>query len=127
MNKISNVLNLGLNIVLFPESTTSNGEAVLPFKVPFLKSAIITDKVVLPLCINYKKINGGPVTKDNRDYIFYYGSIGFFAHFIRLLTVGSIEVELQGLEEIEVNPHMTRKELSEIAYEKISSSYEGIQ
>ncbi len=127
MDKISDVLNMGLNIVLFPEATTSNGESVLPFKAPFLKSAIDTENDVLPVCMNYKKINGGPVNKDNRDFIFYYGSIGFFEHFIRLLGVGSIEVEMQALEVIKMNPNMTRKELSQTAYEKISGAYNGIQ
>lgn len=126
MDNISKVLKMGLNIVLFPESTTSNGEAVLPFKVPFLKSAINTDKNVLPLCINYRKINGVPISKENRDFIFYYGSISFFEHFFRLLAVKNIDVDLEALEEIEVNPDMTRKGLSQIAYERISGSYTSI-
>ncbi len=126
MNKISDVLNMGLDIVLFPESTTSNGESVLPFKAPFLKSAINAGKNVLPLCINYRKINGAPVDNENRDFVFYYGSISFFAHLFRLLTVKSIDVDLEALEEIEVNPDMTRKELSQTAYERISGSYTSI-
>ena len=126
MDNISNVLELGLNMVLFPEATTSNGESVLPFKAPFLKSAINTNTDVLALCINYKTVNRNPINKENRDFIFFYGTITFFDHFFRLLTVSSIEVDLEALEEIEVNPSMTRKELSQIAYEKISGSYLGV-
>ncbi len=126
MENISRVLELGFKTVLFPEATTSNGESVLPFKAPFLKSAINTNTDVLTLCINYKTVNGISINKENRDYIFYYESVAFFDHFFRLLTVRSIEVELQAIEEIKVNPDMTRKELSQIAYEKISNSYSGI-
>lgn len=126
MNKITDVLNMGLDIVLFPEATTSNGESVLPFKVPFLKSAINSDKDVLPLCINYRKINGVPVSKENRDFAFYYESIPFFKHFFRLLTLESIDVDIEALEKIEVDPDMTRKELSQIAYERISGFYTSI-
>ena len=126
MDNISQVLEMGLNIVLFPEGTTSNGEGVTSFKAPFLKSAINTGTNVLPLCINYKKINTGPIDENNKDLIFYYQDITFFEHFFQLLKLKSIEVELEALEEIEVNPKMTRKELSQIAYDKISSSYVGI-
>ena len=126
MDNISKVLELGFNTVLFPEATTSNGESVLPFKAPFLKSAINTNKDVLPLCINYTKVNGVSINKVNRDFIFYYEDIAFFVHFFRLLTTKSVEVDLEALEEIEINPGMTRKELSKIAYEKISSAYCGI-
>lgn len=126
MDNISSVLDMGLNIVLFPEGTTSDGEAVTAFKAPFLKSAINTGANVLPLCINYNKIDGRPLDKENKNLIFYYGSITFFEHFFRLLKLKSIDVELEALEEIKVNPKMTRKELSQIAYDKISSAYVGI-
>ena len=126
MDNISSVLNMGLNIVLFPEGTTSDGQAVTAFKAPFLKSAINTGADVLPLCINYKRINGEPLDEKSKDLIFYYGSITFFEHFFRLLKLKNIEVELEALEEIEVNPKMTRKELSQIAYDKISSAYVSI-
>jgi len=123
MDNVSSVLKMGLNIVLFPEGTTSNGEGVAPFKAPFLKSAINSCTDVLPLCIKYKKINTQDINKDNRDLIFYYGGITFFEHFFRLLTLKEIEVELQVLEKIEVDSEMTRKELSRIVYDKISSAY----
>jgi len=126
MDNISSVLNMGLNIVLFPEGTTSDGQAVTAFKAPFLKSAINTGTDVLPLCINYKRINGESLDEKSKDLIFYYGSITFFEHFFRLLKLKNIEVELEALEEIEVNPKMTRKELSQIAYDKINSAYASI-
>ncbi len=126
MDNISSVLNMGLNIVLFPEGTTSDGQAVTAFKAPFLKSAINTGTDVLPLCINYKRINGESLDERSKDLIFYYGSITFFEHFFRLLKLKNIDVELEALEEIEVNTKMTRKELSQIAYDKISSAYLSI-
>jgi 1-acyl-sn-glycerol-3-phosphate acyltransferase len=126
LSNISSVLDMGLNIVLFPEGTTSNGKGVAPFKAPFLKSAINTGANVLPLCINYKKINGESVDKENKNLILYYESITFFEHFFRLLTIKNIEVDLEALEEIEVNPKMTRKELSQIVYDKISTAYVNI-
>lgn len=126
MDNISSVLNMGLNIVLFPEGTTSDGSRVYPFKAPFMRSAIHTGTTVLPLCINYKKINGAGIDKNNRDYIFYYGDITFFEHFFRLFRFRSIEVDLEALGEIEVDSTMTRKELSQRVYDEISVAYTGI-
>lgn len=126
MNNISSVLDLGLNIVIFPEGTTSDGQAVTAFKAPFLKSAINTGTSVLPLCISYQKVNNQSVDKDNKDIIFYYEDISFFEHFFEVLKLRSIVVQLEALEEIEVNPSMTRKELSQITHDKISSAYVGV-
>ncbi|GJM17134.1 MAG: hypothetical protein DHS20C13_24610 [Thermodesulfobacteriota bacterium] len=126
MNNISSVLDMGLNIVIFPEGTTSSGESVSPFKAPFLKSAINTGTDVLPLCINYRYIDGEPVNKDNKSLVFYYDDNTFFEHFFRLLKIKNIEVDLEALEEIEVNPKMTRKELSQRTYDKISAAYVNI-
>lgn len=126
MDNISRVLDMGLNIVIFPEGTTSDGQAVTAFKTPFLKSAINTGTSVLPLCISYKKVNNQSVDKDNKDIIFYYEDISFFEHFFEVLKLQSIEVQLEALEEIEVNPDMTRKELSQITHDKISSAYVGV-
>ena len=126
MDNISSVFEMGIPTVLFPEATTSDGESVLEFKVPFLKSAIDTETNVLPVCINYRRINGAPITKENRDIIFYYEDVTFFDHFFRLLTMKSIDVDLEALDEIEVDSSMTRKELSRIAYERISGAYTEI-
>jgi len=126
MQNISSVLDMGLNIVIFPEGTTSDGSGVSAFKAPFLKSAINTGTPVLPVCLNYKKINNDNVDPSNKDLLFYYGEITFFEHFFRLLKIRSIEVELQALDTIEVNPKMTRKELSLEVYKKISSAYINI-
>lgn len=126
MDNISSVLDMGLNIVIFPEGTTSDGQKVAPFKAPFLKSAINTSTPVLPLCINYTSLDSSPVNTENKDLIFYYGSITFFEHFFRLLKLKHIEVSLEALDEIEVDPKMTRKELSQKTYDKISSAYVGV-
>jgi 1-acyl-sn-glycerol-3-phosphate acyltransferase len=126
MKKISEVLDMGLNVVIFPEGTTSDGSAVYPFKAPFLKAAIDTETPVLPLCINYRSIDNEIVEPENKDLLFYYGEITFFEHFFRLLKTRRIDVELQALDAIEVNPKMTRKELSREAYSRISSAYTNI-
>jgi 1-acyl-sn-glycerol-3-phosphate acyltransferase len=126
MDNISSVLDMGLNIVIFPEGTTSDGSGVSAFKAPFLKSAINTGTPVLPICINYKSINDENVETSNKDLLFYYGETTFFEHFFRLLKIRQIEVDLEALDVIEVNPKMTRKELSQEVYGRIRSAYINI-
>ncbi|MEM7008610.1 MAG: 1-acyl-sn-glycerol-3-phosphate acyltransferase [Thermodesulfobacteriota bacterium] len=126
MKNISEVLEMAIPTVLFPEATTSDGEGLLAFKAPFLKSAINTQTNVLPICLNYRKLNGEPITRKNKDLVFFCEDLSFFAHFFRLLTVNNIDVDVEALEEIEVNSKMTRKELSQITYDRISESYEKI-
>src|SRR5690606_9112228 len=53
IDEIANILKLGINVVLFPEGTTSTGEGVLPFKTPLVSAAGKAGVEVLPVCIKY--------------------------------------------------------------------------
>lgn len=126
MNNIKNILNMGLNAVIFPEGTTSNGEKVMPFKSSLIGAAEGGGADVLPVCIRYLKVNGEDIDSGNRHLVYYYGSATFFEHFFRLLGLRSITVELTELESIEASSGLTRKEISERAYQLISSAYAGV-
>ncbi len=123
MRNIKDILNMGLNVVLFPEGTTSDGEGVMPFKTPLLGVVSEGDVDVLPLCIRYRKINGLDVDAVNGRLVYYHGNITFFEHFFRLLNLRSISVELTELEAIGSGSYRSRKELAKIAYERISGAY----
>lgn len=98
IRSLERALGGGLHIVVFPEARSSNGEKVLPFKRSLMKSAVSTGSPILPLCINYRSINGEAVTKRNRDRVFWYGKMPFFPHFWRLLRARKIRVDLDVLE-----------------------------
>jgi len=123
IEKIAELLRDGLNVVLFPEGTTSNGERVLSFKTPFLTPAIKSNIDILPICIKYSKIDGDPVNDKNRDLVFYYGDMTFFSHFFRVLSIRSIEIEVIGLENIKINPSLSRKEVANLAFDSINIAY----
>ncbi|WP_186647804.1 hypothetical protein [Fluviispira vulneris] len=42
----------------FPEATSTEGKEIRAFKKPLFQSAILSQSSVLPLCINYLKIDG---------------------------------------------------------------------
>jgi 1-acyl-sn-glycerol-3-phosphate acyltransferase len=126
IEKISNLLKEGFNVVLFPEGTTSNGERVLPFKTSFLDSAIRSNVDILLVCIKYRKINDEDVNPKNRDLVFYHGGMKFFEHFFKLLSLKSVNVELTFIERIAANSYLSRKELAKLAFDTINSAYQEV-
>ena len=126
MESIKNVLDLGYNVVLFPEATTSNGDSLLPFKSSFFESALYAKADVVPICINYRELNGGPITRENRDNVFYYEHLEFFPHFFNLLKQKSITLEIQYLKKIEFDPQKSRKQLCEEAYREIFAEFKKL-
>ena len=120
---ISDLLNDGFNVVLFPEGTTSNGDGVLPFKNPFITAAMRSNVDIVPVCVKYRRIDGEDINSTNRDDVYYYGDAKFFDHALRLLSHKTVDAEMFELEKIEVKPVHTRKELSNLAYNTISSAY----
>jgi lyso-ornithine lipid O-acyltransferase len=120
---ISDLLNDGFNVVLFPEGTTSNGDGVLPFKNPLMTAAMRSVVDIVPICVKYRRIDGEDINSTNREDIYYYGDARFFDHALRLLSHRSVDAEMEELKKIEVMPEHTRKELSNLAYDLISSAY----
>ena len=125
IKSITGLLDMGLNVALFPEGTPSNGEGVLPFKTPLISIAQRAGVNILPVCMKYTGINGEQIGPGNRDLVYYYGDMNFFDHFFKLLTLKSIDAELTVLEEINTGSALSRKELADAAYSAIESAYAG--
>jgi len=111
----------GFNVVVFPESTTTDGSSMLPFKSSLIQAAVNTSVDVLPICINYRKINNMETSLDTRDYVFWYGDMTFAPHLIALMKVRSVIVELEitGV----VSSGSNRKNITANAYHKIQERY----
>jgi 1-acyl-sn-glycerol-3-phosphate acyltransferase len=120
---IADVLRNGINVVLFPEGTTSNGDRVLCFKTSLLTPALRSNIDVLPICMKYLRVNRENLNSKNRDLVFYYGDMTFFQHFWGVLSLKSVEMELIGLENIKINENLTRKEVAELAFNSINLAY----
>ena len=120
---ITDLLEEGFTVVLFPEGTTSNGERVRPFKNSLFDSAVDARTNILPLCLRYTKINDYPVTAYNRDTVFYYGGETFSRHFPKLLALESVDIEVMPLKIVKAPANGSRKELALEAHAAISSAY----
>ena len=81
---------------------------------------------VLPICLNYKSINGVEVTKQNRDLMFWYGDQAFLDHALKLFSQKKIIIELRVLNVIHPQEFHSKTELSYKCHELISGNYKKI-
>jgi lyso-ornithine lipid O-acyltransferase len=126
IREISRLLRQGFTVALFPEATSSPGESVLPFKSALLSAALRARRDIIPVCINYEFINGDPVTKLNRDNIFYYGDMELLGHLGSLLKLHTVHLELVFLGGIS-SEVSARKEAAGMAFEAISRAYKRVR
>lgn len=94
VGEISQGLKEGLNVAIFPEATSTNGEGILRFRRPLYVAAIEAQKPILPMCLNYHTVGSQPINKRTRDSIFWYGDMDFPSHLWRLAGSGGVLVDL---------------------------------
>lgn len=125
---IENALNKGLNVTVFPEATSTNGEQVLKFKRSLFQSAVNTQVDVLPLTINYKEINKHKVSLKNRDILCWYGDMEFAPHLWNLCKQRTIQVELLANETVLAqNQQNCTATLRDIAFEKVVINFSAVE
>ena len=123
IDEISMVLKDGMNVVIFPEGTSSNGERILPFKVSMMDTALLGGAHILPICLKYTAIDGRKFGPENRDRVAYYGDMDFGSHFKKFLGLKSIFSEIEILDLVEVKEEENRKTLAKATYTRICEAY----
>ena len=98
--EITQALEDGFNVFIFPEATSTNGDEILRFRRPLYAAALYAKKTIKPLVINYKSIDGVPVTKKNRDSICWYGSMSMAPHFLNMAGQKNFLAEITILPEV---------------------------
>lgn len=126
ISEITAALDYGLNVVIFPEGTSTNGESVLRFRQPLFQAAIDSGKKVLPVSITYKQINRSPVTLRNRDRIFWYDDMTFPDHFMGLAGIDHLEVSVAVSYPINAISAETCAVLSTLAHAAVRKTYEPV-
>lgn len=121
--EIARMLKLGFSVVLFPEATSTDGSSVLPFKNSMFQSAIEAKKPVLPICLNYRRVNRHSFSSKNRDRLFFYGDMDFFPHLMKLTRQSSVEVEMVLCPTIPWKKDFDRKSLAQEAERRIRAVY----
>jgi 1-acyl-sn-glycerol-3-phosphate acyltransferase len=92
--KAVGLLNAGANLILYPESTSSDGKALIPFKSPFFAVPMQAECLIVPLAIQYRSVNRQALNEKNKDLLYWYGEMEFFPHFISVLKLREISVEV---------------------------------
>lgn len=122
INELRDALKSGLNVIVFPEATSTGGSEVLRFKRPLFESSVATSKPILPVTINYQFISKQPVSLNNRDVVCWYGEMDFFPHFLTLLEQTEIKVEII-LNQPFLPEFLPTQELALKSHQLISSSF----
>ena len=92
--EISRKLKEKTNILLFPEGDSTNGERMLPFQTAPLAAPLRARSIIVPVTLAYRCVDDKPVSKGNRDLIYFYGDMDFLPHFWKLLSLRSIEARV---------------------------------
>ncbi len=99
------VLETGARVVLFPEGTTSDGRAVLPFKSALLEAATEQSQGLSAAFIEYTLKDGSVA-----DEVCYWRDMTLFPHLLNLLGKHGLEARL-GFVELK-HPSRDRKQLA---------------
>lgn len=94
VRELAEAMGDGLNVAIFPEATSTNGEAVLRFRRPLFNAALAAGVPVIPLTLNYTFIDGQAANRANRDLVCWYGDMDFAPHFQALLGLKDVQVTL---------------------------------
>lgn len=122
VKEIREALELGLDVVVFPEATSTNGESVLRFRRPLFAAARLSSREVAPFCINYREIDGSRIDRSNRDRICWYGDMGFVSHLFGVCQARSIQVGLDWLETLRTQ-YMDEEQLANASHFQVSYNY----
>ncbi len=116
IQEVAAALRDGLDVVVYPEATSGNGDGVLPFHRALFKSAVLAQRTVQVACINYPAVEGA-----DRDDVFWYGEMDFLPHLWRLLGRERVEVVLSWLEVLP--PDADTRRLRDTSYERVSARF----
>jgi 1-acyl-sn-glycerol-3-phosphate acyltransferase len=122
--RVSRSLRNGSSVQVFPESTTSDGTQVLPFKGLFFASAIRAGAQILPLTINFRIVNGRPLDNQTREALCWYGEMDFFPHFWNLLKIDSAEISLMFHQPIKTSREYRVEAIARRAQYEVSNGFD---
>jgi 1-acyl-sn-glycerol-3-phosphate acyltransferase len=110
----------GRNLVVFPEGTTSDGAAVLPFKSSlfevFVADPTQAGLTLQPLTVSIESIDGHAVDVANRDLYAYHGDASLGPHLLRFLGTKGAKVRLTFHAPLSNDTTASRKTLAHAAH-----------
>lgn len=127
-DEIAARLAAGDSLVLFPEGTSGDGRALLPFKSALFAVAEARDGVpppiIQPVSITYTKLDGLPLGRALRPCLSWFGDMTLMPHLFAALGLGSVTVEVWFHPVLEPADYPSRKALADACREIIAAGVE---
>lgn len=117
------ILKNNFNVFIFPEGTSTNGGEILPFKKSLFRVPFQTEYPILPICLKYRSINGEPFSLNNCDRVCWYDDMTFAPHFLQLMGLRELIVDVHYLDPLDPKNFENHGELAQAAREQIVSVY----
>ncbi len=123
----SQMLKRKVNVLSFPEGTSTNGQGLRQFQSIHFEAPLQASACVVPVVISYATINHKIVNRDNRDALCWYGQVSFVRHLMGVLALQQIEAVVEFLPLIKIpslsDRELLRKELSASVHARIAQRY----
>ena len=96
-------LESGEQLILFPEGTSNDGNAVLPFKSSLFAVAerpVVDAKgvsrplTVQPVSVAYSRLDGMPMQRAFRPFFAWYGDMTLAGHLYQVLGLGNVTIDV---------------------------------
>ncbi len=119
------------NLILFPEGTSDDGNAVLPFRSALLSvaerlfGADARSLNLQPVSIAYTGLNGVPLGYGLRPLVAWYGDMELAGHLWQLLGLGRIEVVVAFHPPVTIEVFGTRKALTDHCFREVAAGVAG--
>ncbi|MCM8792105.1 MAG: 1-acyl-sn-glycerol-3-phosphate acyltransferase [Candidatus Omnitrophica bacterium] len=129
LKKMTEILKNGTNLLFFPEGTSTDGTKIIEFQSIFFQVPFEINATIIPITIQYLKINDQELSLLNRDKVLWYGQKKIFWHFLSLLRLKKIKVKVIVHPKIKADRYIfkDRKELSRYCREIISKSFSALK
>lgn len=123
-DEMSERLEAGDNLILFPEGTSNDGNRVLPFKSSLLSVAELEPGgrplTIQPVSIAYTMLDGLPMGRYLRPFFAWYGDMDMASHLWQWAGLGRLTVVVRFHEPVTLARFGSRKVLSEYCHAVIS-------
>ncbi len=117
-------LERGDNLILFPEGTSSDGNAVLPFKSALFSVAQVRPNDsplrVQPVSVAYTRLDGMPIGRALRPYFAWYGDMTLAPHFWELAGLGHATVDVVFHPPVTIDAYENRKQLADACFAAVA-------
>lgn len=114
-SELSAALEAGELVIVFPESTTTDGTTVLPFRPALFASAVETGSAIQPAFISYADEGGAPCALAA-----YFGDMTFLPHLFHLAGLPEVHATISFAPLLNVNERSEAAAQSYAAVQKLA-------